>query len=101
MIDHGTSPFLLHALYIIPVFIDTDCILPFMNIINWKDHLVWVDWDDIDNISKIILDFHRNISNNEFKSLQLKNRKLWLEKLNPSYTLNNLMLVFKKVVSVS
>lgn len=76
----------------IPVFIDTDCILPFMNIINWKDHLVWVDWDDVDNISKIILDFHRNISNNEFKSLQLKNRKLWLEKLNPSYTLNNLML---------
>ena len=76
----------------IPIFIDTDCILPHMNIINWKDHVVWVDWDDVDNISKKILDFHSKISNNEFKNLQLKNRKLWLDKLNPSWTLNNLML---------
>ena len=75
----------------IPVLIDTDCILPFVNIINWNDHVVWVDLENINNISQIILDFHSNLSDNDFRELQLKNRKLWLEKLNPSYTLKNLM----------
>ena len=75
----------------IPVLIDTDCILPFVNMINWKEHVVWVDLVNINNISQIILDFHSNLSDNDFRELQLKNRKLWLEKLNPSYTLKNLM----------
>ena len=75
----------------IPIFINTDCFLPFSNIINWKDHVIWVDWLDIDDISNIILEFHENISDSDFENLQLRNRNLWLDKLNPSWTLKNLM----------
>lgn len=75
----------------IPIFINTDCILPFSKIINWKDHVIWVEWLNVDNIANIILDFHEKISNSDFQDLQLRNRNLWLDKLNPSWTLRNLM----------
>ena len=77
----------------IPIFINTDCILPFSKIINWKDHVIWVEWLNVDNIANIILDFHEQISNSDFQDLQLRNRNLWLDKLNPSWTLRNLMKI--------
>ena len=77
----------------IPIFIDTDCILPFPKQIKWTDHVVWIDWSNINNIENIILEFRENISDYNFKNLQLKNRNLWLEKLNPSWTLKNLLKI--------
>ena len=56
----------------IPIFIDTDCILPFPKQIKWTDHVVWIDWSNINNIENIILEFHENISDYNFKNLQLK-----------------------------
>jgi len=44
----------------IPVFVDSECLLPFQNEINWKEHVVWVPWnqkrpvaDYVSNLTKI------------------------------------------------
>ena len=75
----------------IPIFIDTDCFLPFSNLIAWKDHIIIVKWDEISNLKDAILNFHQNISSNDFKHVQKSNRMLWKEKLNPQWILENLL----------
>jgi hypothetical protein len=66
----------------IPVFVNTDCLLPFEDKINWKNHVVWVEWKERENIAQIVSKFHTNLSSNEFVHLQISNRKLWKETLS-------------------
>lgn len=65
----------------IPVFINTDCILPLANKIDWKKHLVWVEDHELDQLEEKIIKFHNQYTPKEFKKLQDTNRKLWEEKL--------------------
>lgn len=66
----------------IPVFVNTDCLLPFEDKINWKNHVVWIAWKDRKNIAQKVADFHTALSANEFVHLQISNRKLWKETLS-------------------
>ena len=66
----------------IPIFVNTDCLLPFEGEIDWKKHVVWVEWKDRKNIAQIVADFHTNLSADEFVYLQINNRKLWKETLS-------------------
>lgn len=68
----------------IPVFVNTDCLLPFENQIDWKRHVVWVEWKDRKNIADSVIRFHNNLSEQDFINLQLANRKLWKETLSVS-----------------
>lgn len=65
----------------IPVFINTDCSLPFHDSIDWKKHLVWVEYNDRHKVAEIVKDFHSTLSPENFIDLQLSNRKLWKEYL--------------------
>lgn len=65
-----------------PVFVNTDCLLPFDDQIDWKQHVVWVEWKDRKNVADILSEFHQNLSNEDFIQLQLNNRKLWKERLS-------------------
>jgi hypothetical protein len=76
----------------IPIFVNTDCILPFEDKINWKNHVVWVEWKDRKNIATIVSDFHKKITNEDFINLQINNRKLWKETLS----LNNMLQFLNK-----
>jgi Exostosin family len=67
----------------IPLFINTNCVLPLQDEIDWKRHCVWVEEDQIDSAGKILLDFHSRLTPEEFRNLQLANRRLWEEKLSP------------------
>ncbi len=42
----------------IPVFIDTDCCLPFDDVIPYRDLFVWVPSEDVHRISDYVLRFH-------------------------------------------
>ena len=75
----------------IPVFIDTDCLLPFPNLVNWQDHMIWIKWRDIELLPKLILEFHESITDVDFKQIQKSNRKLWKEKFNPNWIIQNLI----------
>lgn len=65
----------------IPVFVDTDCLLPFSNIIKWDNHLLWIPYNQLNKIGSLIHEFHNKLSSDEFLDLQSKNRKIWEEKL--------------------
>ena len=66
----------------IPIFVNTDCLLPFEDIIDWNKHVVFVEWKDRNAIASIVSDFHSKLSNQEFIAIQLNNRKLWKETLS-------------------
>lgn len=65
----------------IPLYIHTDGYLPLLDDIDWKSHVVWVDYKDRHHISEILLDFHQQLDQESLIALFKKNRKLWQEKL--------------------
>jgi len=83
----------------IPLFVNTDCVLPFENQINWKEHCIWVEYKDIKYFDKIINEFHNSIDSNSFIRMQQSNRILWKEWLSPEgfylKIINNIINKFK------
>jgi hypothetical protein len=67
----------------IPVFINTDCVLPFDHIIDWRDHMIWLEAEDIQGIASKVAEFHARLSNQEFHNLQLNARRLYEEWISP------------------
>jgi hypothetical protein len=67
----------------IPVFIDTDCVLPFDFAVDWRDYCVWVDENEIDSIAEIVSAFHDRLEEAEFAELQRRCRRFWEEYLSP------------------
>ena len=65
----------------IPLFVNTRCVLPFENEIDWRKHCVWVEESELPNIAKILLDFHARLNDDQFRALQQANRRLWEERL--------------------
>ena len=61
------------ALGRIPIFINTDCTLPFNNEIDWKKHLVWVEYDEINDIETTIHQFHHSLTVQSFQQLEKEN----------------------------
>ena len=77
----------------IPVLVNTDCILPLDNKINWKQHCVIINGRNVDNLAEILTDFHNNLSSNSFNELQKANRELWCSSL----TFHGFFHIFSKV----
>jgi hypothetical protein len=67
----------------IPVFVDTDCVLPYSTRIDWKADCVWVDEKDIRQIGARVAEFHAALSDAEFVERQQRCRKLWEDYLSP------------------
>ncbi|MEO6453269.1 MAG: exostosin family protein, partial [Ginsengibacter sp.] len=67
----------------IPVFINTDAVLPFQEHISWKENCIWVEASEIKNIGKRILHFHNSVSTETFFKLQQNNRNIYEEWLSP------------------
>lgn len=65
----------------IPVFINTDCMLPLVNSIDWKKHMVWVEYNERHLITDRIIEFHHKLNNKRLNDLFKKNRQLWEDKL--------------------
>ncbi len=58
----------------IPLFLDTACVLPLEDRINYRDFCVFVDWRDTDRIGEKLLEFHASITPERFKEMQEKAR---------------------------
>jgi hypothetical protein len=74
----------------IPVFINTECILPAESKIDWRQYCVWVDISEIKYIGEKIADFHNSLSPSQFVELQAACRRLWEEQLTPKGFMNHL-----------
>ena len=68
----------------IPIFIDTDCLLPFQDEIDYKSIFPWIDVKDLSDAAEIVQDFHARLSNDDFIDLQKVCRKLWLDHMTPN-----------------
>jgi hypothetical protein len=67
----------------IPVFIDTDCVLPWEDRIDWRSSCVFLDESELPQIGAKLRDFHDSISPEDFRAMQVRNRELWLQYLSP------------------
>jgi len=59
----------------IPLLVDTNIVFPLEEVINYKDFCVFVDYRDMNNLSNRLSEFHKNVSNEEFRNMQLKARE--------------------------
>lgn len=67
----------------IPVFINTDCVLPYENFVEWKQKCVWVDSKQINKIDFKIKEYHNRLSSDEFLERQKEIRSLYEEWIAP------------------
>jgi hypothetical protein len=74
----------------IPIFIDTDCVLPYDFALEWKEYCVWVDAAEVSRIAEIVSDFHVRLTSNDFLELQRSCRRLWKERLSLAGFMNHL-----------
>lgn len=65
----------------IPVFVNTDCLLPLDNRIDWRKHTVWVEQNELHLLEEKILEFHNKLNKATLNELFVNNRKLWLTSL--------------------
>jgi hypothetical protein len=67
----------------IPVFVDTDCVLPYDFLLDWREHVVWVDRTELPRIGEQVAGFHERLSDAEFRDRQRACRRLWEDYLAP------------------
>jgi hypothetical protein len=67
----------------IPVFVDTDCVLPYDFLLDWRDYCVWIDARDVDQVGRRVAEFHERLGADEFVELQRSCRRLWEEYVRP------------------
>jgi len=79
----------------IPLFVDTDCVLPYDFEIDWKEFCIWVDEKDIGKLEEKVKSFHDGLSDQEFIELQMKGRKVWEEYISPVGFFKNLYKHFQ------
>ncbi len=79
----------------IPVFVNTECVLPFEDIIDWKKYMVWVEADEINAIADKVAEFHAALSEDEFQQLQISIRKLYKEWISPIGFYSNMWKCFR------
>lgn len=73
----------------IPIFINTDSVLPYESEIDWKKYCVWVEESELPLIGEKVAEFHNNLSAEEFVYLQHECRKLWQQWISPEGFFSN------------
>lgn len=68
----------------IPVFVNTDCLLPFADQIPFKDHFVWVEQAEISFIDGKIKDFHNRFTDEGLCDVRRKCREIWETFFSPN-----------------
>lgn len=66
----------------IPIFVNTDCVLPLEDRIDWKKHVIWIDWDQRSTIPERVIKHYNEMDGVAFRALQMANRNLWKDRLS-------------------
>jgi len=61
----------------IPVYVHTGGFLPLQDVIDWKQHMVWVEVDELDMLADKVIEFHEQLDADGLKALCKANRQLW------------------------
>ena len=54
----------------IPVFVNTDCVLPLEDMINYKEFCAWVEYKDVPRLDQILAEFHARLNGEDFQEMQ-------------------------------
>lgn len=81
----------------IPVFLNTDCVLPYDFEIDWKKYCVWIEESELPLIAEKVAEFHENLSPQEFIDLQYSCRKIWEKWISPEGFFANLYRHFSQL----
>jgi len=81
--NHSRRPWETLSCGRVPLFVDTDCVLPFENLINWSDYMPIVDESELCRLPDALCDFHISVGPARFGDLQRQCRKLWEDWLSP------------------
>lgn len=60
----------------VPLFVDTRCVLPFEDLIDWRARTVWIDSSEINSIGKRLVDAHQSVLDDPDRSRESL-RGLW------------------------
>ena len=74
----------------VPILIDTDCVLPYGFLHDYREHCVIVPESQLGRIGEYVMRFHNRYSNEEFRELQLRIRKFWSDWLSPEGYFKNI-----------
>lgn len=77
----------------IPVLVDTDCVLPFEDQIDWQKYIIRVGQRQLAELGDQIVDFHQRISADDFLALQTSLRELSLKWFSPTGYFSNILRV--------
>jgi hypothetical protein len=61
----------------IPVFLDSDAVLPFQDRIPWRELVVWVEAEAVHRTAERILAFHRRFDDASLRAHQRRLRQIW------------------------
>ena len=61
----------------VPILLDTDCVLPLENIIDYKEFVIFVNAEDVSRIDEVVAEKWGNISNDKFLSMQRRAREMF------------------------
>lgn len=59
----------------IPLIVNTDCILPLDDIVNYRNFVVSVDYQNLDKMADIVYDYYENLSDAEYAEKQRHARR--------------------------
>ncbi|MEK7172576.1 MAG: exostosin family protein, partial [Patescibacteria group bacterium] len=61
----------------IPLFINTDCVLPLEDRIDYRDFVVFIDYKNLNQVDKIVADFYENMTGEKFIEMQKRAREVF------------------------
>ncbi|MEX2170562.1 MAG: exostosin family protein [Pirellulales bacterium] len=67
----------------IPVFLNTDSLLPASDVVDWKRQCVWIEPRDFRRVPARIREYHAALTPETYQEIQRSNRSIWKEYLAP------------------
>jgi hypothetical protein len=67
----------------IPVFLDTDCCLPFDDVLPYRDLFVWVPAHDVSRVADYVTEYHSRLDDNSFNERRRSIRDIYDRYLSP------------------
>ena len=73
----------------IPLFVDTDCVFPFEDSYDLKEHCFYIREEDF--FENFDSQFHEYIKTDYLAQIEIKNRQLWEDKFSPIGFIKNII----------
>lgn len=82
----------------IPVIVDTERRFPFSDEVCYRDFCLIVDFRDVKNLPRIIAEFHKNISPEQFEDMQRKARDAFVKHFRVDAQTKHIMRTLRKML---